>query len=71
MDAEGRALPNEGFCAPMGVCFGGVIGGLSPYASLSSSSASTKSSSDPSVVSSGPRKLLYDDIDNSQRQLEC
>ena len=26
------------FCAPMGVCFGGVVGGVSPYTSITSAS---------------------------------
>ncbi|KAM7533191.1 hypothetical protein Aperf_G00000125491 [Anoplocephala perfoliata] len=61
---DGKPVPGEGFCAPMGVCFGGVIGGLSPYATLPSTSTYTKSSaSDSSGTSSGPRELFLNRSD--------
>ncbi|VDM16916.1 unnamed protein product [Hydatigera taeniaeformis] len=39
LGADSEPLSSGGFCAPMGVCFGGVIGGASPYSSLTSSSS--------------------------------
>lgn len=36
----------EPFCAPMGVCFGGVVGGASPYSSLTSASSTYTSNGD-------------------------
>ncbi|VDD84155.1 unnamed protein product [Mesocestoides corti] len=32
--SDGQALENGGFCAPMDVCFGGVVGAVSPYSSV-------------------------------------
>lgn len=53
LGADAEPLPSGGFCAPMGVCFGGVIGGASPYSSLTSSTSTTAF-----PTSSGARELL-------------
>ncbi len=33
---DGRNLGEDAFCAPMGVCFGGVVAAASPYSGISS-----------------------------------
>ncbi|CDS43443.1 cache domain containing protein [Echinococcus multilocularis] len=41
LGADVEPLSSGGFCAPMGVCFGGVVGSASPYSSPISSSSTT------------------------------
>uniref|UniRef100_A0A0R3W6P9 VWFA domain-containing protein n=1 Tax=Taenia asiatica TaxID=60517 RepID=A0A0R3W6P9_TAEAS len=59
LGANAEPLPGGGFCAPMGVCFGGIIGGASPYSSLTSS---TSTAAFPTSSGTPPLGFLEDKL---------